>query len=179
MPFRYLRDPLFLACVLIYFINRWVFRVLWPGLFFSNHVNDLICIPFWLPILLFLARRLGLRRDDAPPRGYEILIPLILWSAVFEIWLPGVAFFEGLATADHLDVLAYVAGALVAAIVWRKWYGEPEHAAAVVSAGESRCARPSSADPKQDRPTTALPLPVDGADRIGGKREERADVLLQ
>ncbi len=88
MPFRYLRDPLFLACFIGYFLNRFVIKHLTHGGFFHDSFNDLICIPFWVPIMLWGMRRTKLRPDDAPPRGEEILIPLLMWSYVFEIYLP-------------------------------------------------------------------------------------------
>ena len=69
-------------------------------------------------------RRIGLRWEDGPPRSYEILVPLLLWSAVFELWLPCMSLFRGRAFADPLDILAYTAGALVAAVFWRAWYRE-------------------------------------------------------
>ena len=123
MRFRYLLDPLFLVCLVLYFVNRWVLRSLMPGCFFGSHLNGLICIPFCVPIMLFILRQLRLRPDDSPPHSYEIIVPLLLWSLIFEIWLPTVAAFRGLATPDHRDVLCYTLGALVAAVVWKFLYG--------------------------------------------------------
>lgn len=71
---------------------------------------------------MWLLRQLGLRGDDRPPEACEILVPLILWSVVFEIGLPAVPGFQGLATPDYLDVLAYAVGALTAAAGWRMIY---------------------------------------------------------
>ena len=122
MTFKYLRDPLSLFCLGLYFLNRFVFKPYVPLPFFRDHLNDVICIPFWVPIMLFLMRKCRLRKDDAPPRSYEILIPLVLWSFVFEVWLPVTALFRGLATADYLDVLSYTCGALAAALFWRWHY---------------------------------------------------------
>jgi len=122
MTFRYLSDPLFLSCFVLYFTNRWVIKPLLPNSFSQDYLNDLICIPFWVPIMLFMMRKLGLRRDDVPPRGYEILIPLILWSAVFELWLPRFAPFRDLAFSDYVDVLFYAIGALLASLFWKQWY---------------------------------------------------------
>jgi hypothetical protein len=121
MPFRYLRDPLFLACLIGYFLNRFVLKHLTHGGFFHDSFNDLICIPFWLPLMLWGMRRTKLRSDDAPPRGEEILIPLLLWSYVFEIYLPRVRFFSHLATSDYRDIFCYTAGAFLAMLFWR-WY---------------------------------------------------------
>ena len=70
-------------------------------------------------------KALGLRDDDAPPRSYEILIRLVLWSFLFELVLPYTRLFEGLATGDHADIFFYTLGAVAAAVFWRAWYGVP------------------------------------------------------
>jgi hypothetical protein len=122
MRFRYLTDPLFLFCFILYFLNRWLLKPYFPNHFSYNSLNDVICIAFWVPIMLFIMRKLCLRKDDAPPRGSEILIPLILWSWFFEAFLPFVPFFSRYATPDCHDILSYTAGALLAAIFWKIWY---------------------------------------------------------
>ena len=122
MRFRYLRDPLFLGCVTLYFVNRLLLKRFVAGGFFHDHLNDLICIPFWVPIMVFLMRKTGLRRDDLPPHADEILIPLILWSAIFELYLPHVRYFSHLAVADSADVLYYAVGGLLASVVWQVTY---------------------------------------------------------
>jgi len=122
MNFRYLKDPLFLTCLALYFINRWVLKPLLPVGFFPNHLNDLICLPFWVPIMIFGLRKLGLRPDDRSPHSYEILIPLLLWSVVFELYLPQVSCFRHLATADPIDILYYTLGGLAAYGFWAIYY---------------------------------------------------------
>jgi hypothetical protein len=122
MRFLYLRDPLFVFCVATYFVNRFVFKSIWPSGFVHEHLNDLICIPFWVPIMLFAQRRLGLRAEDGSPEPGEIVIPLIIWSWVFEIILPGTALFRDRCVADYLDIFYYSLGALVAALFWNWWY---------------------------------------------------------
>ena len=125
MRFGYLRDPLFLACLALYFVNRWLLKSLWPAGFCHSHLNDLICIPFWVPILVWLLRKAGLRASDAAPRSWEIVIPLLVWSAVFELILPYAGPFREIAVADPADILCYALGALVAALTWRACYGSP------------------------------------------------------
>lgn len=120
MRFRYLRDPLFLVCLATYFINRLVLKSVWQEGFVHEHLNDLICIPFWVPIMLFAQRRLGLR-DDSPPRPHELVIPLVLWSWVLEVILPAIA-LDGRFVADHLDIVCYAIGALAAGVFWWFWY---------------------------------------------------------
>ena len=124
MRFRYLKDPLFLFCVALYFINRWVLKPYFTNPFSRGYLNDVICIPFWVPIMLFLMRKARLRTEDGPPTASEILIPLIIWSWVFEAWLPFTAFFKHLATSDYMDIFSYTAGAFFAALFWKLWYRE-------------------------------------------------------
>jgi hypothetical protein len=125
MRFLYLRDPLFLFCLVTYFLNRFVLKAIWKEGFVHEHLNDLLCIPFWVPIMLFAQRRLGLRDSDAAPRPSELVIPLIIWSWMFEIVLPAM---DGRFVADHLDILYYSVGTLAAGIFWNWWYREvPEY----------------------------------------------------
>jgi hypothetical protein len=137
MPYRYLRDPLFLLCLALYLTHRLNLAGTASSAFLRSYLNDLICIPFWVPILLWFLRQAGLRKDEGPPRSHEILIPLIIWSVVFEILLPHLAPFRGLAVADHLDVLCYAAGALLAALFWKWWYGASPSRPPVEPAGEA------------------------------------------
>jgi hypothetical protein len=116
MPFKYLRDPLFLFCLGLYFANRWILKPLFPIAFFHNSLNDLICIPFWVPVMIWATRRLGMRVDDSPPQWYEIVFPLVIWSVTFEIIVPAMKPFERLAHADTADIFFYVCGASIAAL---------------------------------------------------------------
>lgn len=121
MRFKYLTDPLFLICLGLFAVNRWILEpTVGPG-FFTSYLNDLICIPFCVPPMLFLLRTLRLRADE-PPQVYEIIIPLLVWSIAFEIWLPALPIFQGLATADPVDILCYTAGALLAGCWWNQVY---------------------------------------------------------
>jgi hypothetical protein len=121
--FLYVRDPLFLLCVVTYFVNRLVLKKVWDQGFFHDHLNDLICIPFWVPIMLYAQRRLGLRANDARPHLSELVIPLLVWSWVFEIILPATTLLGDRCVADHRDIVYYALGALVAGLFWRWWYG--------------------------------------------------------
>jgi hypothetical protein len=124
MRFAFLRDPLFLVSVGLYFVNRFAIKPFIHGGFFHAHLNDLICIPFWVPIMVYLQRRIGLRSFEAPPQVHEIIIPLIIWSWTFEFLLPQTACFGGWCAADYRDVIYYAAGAAGAAVFWRWWYGK-------------------------------------------------------
>src|SRR5437667_10624180 len=102
MQFRFLKDPLFLGCLVIYCVNRWVVKPYFPNGFSSNYLNDLICVPFWLPIMLLIMSKLRLRTGNAPPGVCEIVVPLVLWSWLFEAFLPRTRLFNRLEVSDHL-----------------------------------------------------------------------------
>src|SRR5687768_1257485 len=97
MRFKYLKDPLFVACLILYVLNRVILKPYLPNWFSVGYLNDVICLPFWIPIMLLAMRKVGLRTSDDAPSAGELLIPLILWSWMFEVWLPGTRFFKGLA----------------------------------------------------------------------------------
>ena len=54
-PFAYLRDPLFLVCFIAYWIHSGLVAHGTSTPLFRNHLNDLICVPFWVPIMLCLS----------------------------------------------------------------------------------------------------------------------------
>lgn len=125
MPFLYLRDPLFIVCLITYAANRFILEKLWLTGFVHEHFNDLICIPFWVPIMLFFQRCIGLREHDQRPSPSELIIPLLIWSWVFEIILPRMELFSQYCVADYMDIVFYSGGTLVAGLFWRWWYANP------------------------------------------------------
>lgn len=130
MPFAYFRDPLFLLACVTYLVNRLLLKPNFEAPFLHCYVNDCICIPFLVPIMVWVLRRLGLRASDGPPEPLEVWLPLVLWAGVFEVVLPMQPAFAGLAVADPFDVLAYCGGAAVALGYWRTrypptWPGSP------------------------------------------------------
>jgi hypothetical protein len=124
MPFRYLKDPLFLMCFAAYGIQRCLKSFDLSTPFLCSYLNDLICIPFWVPIMLWGNKKLGLRRNDDPPEGFEIIIPLILWAFVFEVLIPGMPSWSIPTWADPCDILSYCVGGLAAALFWKVYYRE-------------------------------------------------------
>ena len=113
--FRYLADPLCVGCCTAYFINRWVFKAHSHSAFLHGYFNDLLLIPCALPPLLWLHRRMGLRKHDNIPQVGEVLFHLAIWSILFELIGPHVM---RRATGDLLDVVAYSVGALLAVACW-------------------------------------------------------------
>ena len=124
MRFAYLKDPVFVACFCLYWINRILeyYELSTPLL--RSYLNDVVCIPFWVPIMLWVQKRTGLRTHDHPPECFEIVIPLVLWAVLFEVVIPGHREWAVPAVADPCDVLCYSVGSLVAVVIWR-WYYRP------------------------------------------------------
>jgi len=86
--------------------------------FFSSYFNDLICIPFWLPIVLLLTRKVRLRNHDEPPDIYELGFYLLLWSAIFEVICPMQGAIFNYTVSDPWDVFCYSVGALIGGFYW-------------------------------------------------------------
>ena len=125
MRFQYLRDPLFLAVLAVYFVNRWVFKSVWSGGFVHEHLNDLICIPFWVPIMLWgtaPARVSRVRRTTAHERDPDPSVRLVVvlrddpagdppGGRPIRLGFPG----HSLLRARGGD----------GGLFWRRWYREP------------------------------------------------------
>jgi hypothetical protein len=114
--FRYCRDPLFLVASAFYALNRFWWKHHVHSAFLHGQFNDLLLIPCALPPLLFLQRRLGLRKHDGPPDFREIILHLAIWSVLFEIIGPHLMRVTG----DVRDVVAYAAGACMAGWIWQR-----------------------------------------------------------
>ena len=120
MPFAYLRDPLFLLCFAGYWCHRLLAAYGLSTPWLRAYFNDLICLPFWVPLMLWVQRIAGLRTHDNPPSAIELVVPLVLWATVFEVLLPATPTWTGLAVPDPRDVLCYAAGGLISAWVWNR-----------------------------------------------------------
>ena len=114
--FAYALDPLCVAAVAGYAVNRWVIPFSWKGVFLRGYFSDTLLIPAALPLMLWLHRRLGLRREDDPPHWSEILLHVAVWSVACEVVAPH---FFTRATGDPWDVAAYAGGALVSGLFWQ------------------------------------------------------------
>jgi hypothetical protein len=116
-PFCYCLDPIFLASVLLYALNRLCVAPLCGAAvpFLTSYFGDVLLIPCALPVLLWLQRLARLRTHDLPPTPGEIVSTLALWAVLFEVAFPH---FAGHGVSDPLDVLAYATGALLASFAW-------------------------------------------------------------
>jgi hypothetical protein len=113
--FGYWRDPLFLTACELYALNRWLVKPHVHSPFLRGQFNDCLLIPAALPLVLWLQRRLWLRRDDEFPSAGEIGFHLIVWSLVCE----GIGPYLLRGTGDFRDVVAYTGGAVFAWLWWR------------------------------------------------------------
>jgi hypothetical protein len=119
-PFRYIFDPLFVASLATYAVNRFILKPHFQLPFLHEHLNDLLCIPVWVPIGLFIERLLKLRTHDDPPQLAEILIPVVIWGWLFEVFLPTNALGRSWCTADPADITSYIIGAIAATLFWNR-----------------------------------------------------------
>jgi hypothetical protein len=115
--FRYLADPLFTVTCGLYALNRWGLKPHVHSAFLHNQFNDLLLIPCALPPLLLIQRWLGLRGHDHLPSAGEITLYLAVWSVLFEVAGPRLMPWT---VGDPWDVLAYVAGAVLAGLWWHR-----------------------------------------------------------
>jgi hypothetical protein len=108
-------------------LNRLVLRPLAAGRisFFASWGNDLLCIPFWLPLCLRVYRAIGLRVDDGMPTRFEVLSHLIVWALCFEWLFPWLSGPFAWMVADAWDTLAYAVGAAAAGTWWGTWSVRP------------------------------------------------------
>jgi hypothetical protein len=116
--FGYGRDPVFLLCLAVYALNREVIK---PGLrayspFFHGHLDDCLLVPVALPIFLLVYRWLGLRPDDAPPRWWEIVLHVAVWSLFYKWFAPAVLHHGA---ADPIDAACFAGGGMVAWLLWQ------------------------------------------------------------
>jgi hypothetical protein len=125
MPFAYLKDPLFLTCFAVYWVHRGAAACDWSTPLLRGYLNDVICAPFWVPILVWAIKKARLRRHDDPPNAVEIVIPVLIWTVLFEVVLPAQQTWNIPTVADPYDVLAYWLGALLAVFFWRWYYPTP------------------------------------------------------
>ena len=98
-------------------MNRWLVKPHTHNLFLRNHFNDSLLIPCALPPLLLVQRWLKLRSHDGLPGAGEIAFHLVIWSILFEVIGPHIMSWT---TGDPWDVVAYVAGGLLAWLWWNR-----------------------------------------------------------
>lgn len=117
--FQYFADPVCIAALAIYTASRFYLKPAHVGGWLvHDYLNDFLCLPLFLPMILQVQRWLRIRRDDGYPRAWEIAQHWAIFSIMFEIVLPRFpATFH--TVADPWDVVAYLLGGLTAWGCWR------------------------------------------------------------
>lgn len=125
--FGYLRDRLFCISLAVYALNRLVVRPhlggffhthchwLWP--FLHSHLDDFLLMPVALPVVLWMQRRLGLRKNDCPPSWAEMFFHCAVWSVMSKIVGP---LLLNVGVADPWDVLFFFGGGAAACLWWQR-----------------------------------------------------------
>jgi predicted neutral ceramidase superfamily lipid hydrolase len=105
-----LKNKLFLLSSLLFTINQLLekgFGIFIP--FVHAYLDDILCMPVVLTLTLFLIRKI-IKTPDYQLSKKQIIFALIYFSVVFEVFLPQ---YSEKYTADILDVMAYVIGAII------------------------------------------------------------------
>jgi hypothetical protein len=117
--FKYLLDPLFIVCSILYVANKFsilpLHRVNYT--FFHGYFDDILLVPVLLPTILVFSSLLKLRPKTCPPKIVEAFVPLVIWSVAFEFVGPK---YFGKGTSDILDLAAYWGGGLLGWIIWNR-----------------------------------------------------------
>lgn len=118
---RTLLHPLFLVCFFLFCLNQALEQAqvyIWP---LHTHLDDLLCLPLTLRIVLAVQRAyFGDASMVLPVR--HIFFAVAAFSICFELLFP---LYKTIYTADMLDVLAYILGALVFYIYLNKPFERP------------------------------------------------------
>jgi hypothetical protein len=116
--FRYLADPVCTVSLCLYTLNRFVLKPHHIGGWFTHgYFNDVLCLPLFVPMILYVQHVIGLRKDFGYPRGWEIFQNWAAFTIVFQVVIP--RFPKTFVSAgDPWDILAYLAGGIIAGMLW-------------------------------------------------------------
>ena len=106
---RSLRHPLFITCVLLFCLNRVLEQAqvyVWP---LYAYLDDLLSMPLTLGLILAVQRAYFNKQEMTIPVAH-VVAAITAFAVCFELLLP---LYKPLYTADVLDVLAYIVGAVV------------------------------------------------------------------
>lgn len=100
---------------ILYALNRIVFIPTFPDIqFFRRYVGDLLALPVYLPLSIYLAWRLKLIPDSFQISAVQVLGGVIIFSLLFEGLIP---IIDKTSIRDGYDILAYLAGSLLVFVV--------------------------------------------------------------
>jgi len=101
--------------VCLYAINRLVVIPIFPEVgFFKKYLADILALPAYLPLSVYLAWRLHLIPDPFKFHPVHIFGAGIIFSVLFEGIIP---LIDSTSISDPIDVLSYFAGGLVVYLV--------------------------------------------------------------
>ena len=116
--FQYIADPICIACLIIYPINRFFLKPHHIGGWFTHgYLNDVMCLPLFVPMILYVEHLLGIRRHRDFPRLWEVFQAFVAFTIVFQAITP--RFPRTFTSAgDPWDILAYFAGGAIGYFYW-------------------------------------------------------------
>lgn len=117
-PFRYLADPVCISSLILYPINRFYLKPHHIGGWFTHgYLNDVLCLPLFVPMILYAQYVIGLRKHAAYPSAWEIFQNWLAFIFIFQVVI--VRFPKTfIAAGDPWDILAYAAGGIIAGVYW-------------------------------------------------------------
>lgn len=99
---------MFLSCTLLFCLNRALEQAqvyIWP---LYAYLDDLLCLPLTLGLILAVQRAYFQHQSMTIPVRH-IVLAVVAFGICFELLLP---LYKPLYTADIVDVLAYILGAI-------------------------------------------------------------------
>lgn len=103
----------------VYIVNRFVLK---PhhigGWLVHDYLNDLLCLPIFVPIILRFQRALGIRGHDSPPTLFEIVHNWVVFSILYEFVFPKISAFSSV--SDPWNSIAYLIGGIAAYAFWNR-----------------------------------------------------------
>ncbi len=119
---------IFLFCVLLYALNRFILGSYWPTVFMQSYFSDFLAGPVFLAYVNLLFGSVG--KPQYALRSFEtIAVVMLLAGAFWEFITP---LYLSTAVTDCRDLGAYLLGGLAYGLLMR-WLG-PAHEPAPVSA---------------------------------------------
>jgi hypothetical protein len=117
-PFQYLGDPACYISLVIYAINRFELKPHHIGGWFTHgYLNDVLCLPLFVPMILYAQHLIGLRPHRRYPQVWEIFQNWAVFTVMFQVII--VRFPKTYISAgDPWDILAYLAGGIIAGVYW-------------------------------------------------------------
>ena len=99
----------------VYALNRLLLVQMMPEVgFLKKYLSDMLALPVYLPVSLYLARRLHLVPQEYKLHFTHIFAAVLIFGLIFEGIVPVI---DTTATRDTFDILAYFAGGLLVFIV--------------------------------------------------------------